>query len=278
MTQGAVSRQIKLLEDWVGLALFVRQHHELVLTAAGVAFARRVGKAFEELEQGVSELQPSRILQRLRVNVPTTFASRWLAPRLSEFHQQHGYLDLQITTDVVVSPAQAQQYDCCIVFQNGPWQHGDSELLHLEEHVAVAGQNLPQAPQQLVNGQATLLHLLNNDGSRLPMWDNWFSQSDKDKPGSYFGITFSTLDQAIHAAVAGAGIALVDRLMIQKELDNATLLRLSNRTLHGPYGYWLVKTNQRSIESPEHALAAKQLLVWLRTALQAKSDESPTRR
>jgi DNA-binding transcriptional LysR family regulator len=267
VTQGAVSRQIKLLEDWVGLPLFVRQHHELVLTSAGMAFAQSVGKAFEALEEGVKNLQPSRIHQRLLVNVPTTFASRWLAPRLSEFHQRYAHLDLHITTDLVATAAQAQHYDCCIVFQSGPWLHGESELLHLEEHVAVASPSLVGASRQLEEGQATLLHLLNNDGSRLPIWENWFGKSQAGHKSVQSGITFSTLDQAINAAAAGAGIALVDLLMVQKELDKHSLVRLSERTLKGPYGYWLVKSDKRAVESAAHAMAAEQLDDWLRSGL-----------
>ena len=271
VTQGAVSRQIKLLEDWVGLPLFVRQHHELVLTSAGTAFAQSVNQAFAALEEGVKNLQPSRVHQRLLVNVPTTFASRWLAPRLAAFHQRYAHLDLHITTDVVASAAQAQHYDCCIVFQSGPWLHGESELLHLEEHVAVTSASLLQAPQQLATGKATLLHLLNSDGSRLPIWENWFSRTGEAHHALHAGITFSTLDQAIHAAVAGAGIALVDLLMVQKELDAKALVRLSERTLHGPYGYWLVQSDKRVIESAAHALAAEQLHDWLRGELRKPS-------
>lgn len=267
VTQGAVSRQIKLLEDWVGLPLFVRQHHELVLTSAGMAFAQSVGKAFEALEEGVKNLQPSRVHQRLLVNVPTTFASRWLAPRLSEFHQRYAHLDLHITTDLVSTATQAQHYDCCIVFQSGPWLHGESELLHLEEHIAVASPALVEAAHQLAQGHATLLHLLNNDGSRLPIWENWFSKSGGGTASLQSGITFSTLDQAIHAAAAGAGIALVDLLMVQKELEQRSLVRLSERTLNGPYGYWLVRSDKRPAESAAHALAAKQLDDWLRDGL-----------
>jgi LysR family glycine cleavage system transcriptional activator len=267
VTQGAVSRQIKLLEDWVGMPLFLRQHHELVLTSAGISFAASVATAFAQLEEGVRNLQPSRLRQRLLVNVPTTFASRWLAPRLQEFHRRYEHLDLSITTNVVTSPAQAQQYDCCIVFQNAPWHHGDSSVLHLEEHVVVASPTLADARGRLQRGEAILLHLLNNDGTRLQVWENWYATSGEPLRHAQSGITFSTLDQAIHAAVAGAGIALVDLLMVQKELDSGLLVQLADRALKGPFGYWLVQSDRRPLESPEHGLAAQQLHEWLRGSI-----------
>jgi LysR family glycine cleavage system transcriptional activator len=263
VTQGAVSRQIKLLEEWVGLPLFLRQHQELVLTAAGRAFADDVGKAFAHLEEGVRNLQPSRLHQRLLLNAPNTFASRWLAPKLWALHKKHGALDLRITTNLVSTAHQAQQYDCCIVFQSGPWLHGQCQLLYLEEHIVVASPQLLQAKRQIESGNATLLHLLNSDGSRLPVWDNWLIQSTHPPVDDYQAITFSTLDQAIHAAVAGAGVALVDRLMVQTELANGSLVRVDESTLVGPFGYWLVQTDRRAAESPVHDAMVKALHDWL---------------
>ena len=75
VTQGAVSRQIKALEDSLGLALFVRQHHELVLTQSGENLAQTVSQAFKILEDGLNQIKPSLTRQKLLVNVPKVHRS-----------------------------------------------------------------------------------------------------------------------------------------------------------------------------------------------------------
>ncbi len=263
VTQGAVSRQIKALEDSLGLALFVRQHHELVLTQSGENLAQTVSQAFKILEDGLNQIKPSLTRQKLLVNVPTTFASRWLAPRLRQFQEQYPHLDLSITTDLVTSHIQAQRYDCCLIFNNSPWPHGESELLHLERHVVVASPNIWSKNSFLQISDFTLLHLLNNDGSLLPIWRQWFVNSQNNQHFNQAGITFSTLDQAINAAVAGAGIALVDRVMIENELHNQQLIQVDTREMRGPYGYWLINPDRKKNENPQNQSAAMQLRNWL---------------
>ncbi len=263
VTQGAVSRQIKALEDSLGFPLFVRQHHELVLTQSGEHLAQMVSQAFKILEDGLSQMRPSLTRQKLLVNVPTTFASRWLAPRLRLFQEQYPHLDLSITTDLVSSHIQAQRYDCCLIFSNSPWPYGESELLHLERHAVVASPNLWTEKNHLQINDFTLLHLLNNDGSLLPIWRQWFANSQNSQNFNQAGITFSTLDQAINAAVAGAGIALVDRIMIENELLNKQLVQVDIREMRGPYGYWLISPEKKKTENQYSQNAAMQLRDWL---------------
>lgn len=272
VTQGAVSRQIKALEDSLGIPLFIRQHHELVLTPSGENLAFTVAQAFKLLEDGIAQVRPSLTRQKLLVNVPQTFASRWLAPRLRSFQEQYPHLDLSITTDIITSQTQAQRYDCCLIFSNSAWPHGDSELLHLERHAVVA------SPKLWVEGAVnnidnfTLLHLLNNDGTLLPIWKHWFANSQHANSFNQAGITFSSLDQAINAAVAGAGIALVDRLMIERELEAKQLIQVDSREMRGPYGYWLISTERKKNESQSSYHASMQLREWLSLSLKDIKD------
>lgn len=267
VTQGAVSRQIKALEDSLGFPLFIRQHHELVLTPSGESFSQTVSHVFRVLEDGIQQIRPSLTRQKLLLNVPTTFASRWLAPRLRSFQEQYPNLDLSITTDIISSQSQAQRYDCCLIFSNSAWPHADSELMHLERHVAVASPKLWQVGGAQKIQDFTLLHLLNNDGSLLPIWKHWFANTQNHLALNQAGITFSTLDQAINAAVAGAGIALVDKVMIQKELDAHQLIQVDPREMRGPYGYWLIHTDRKKNESQTNFTAAMQLREWLSDSL-----------
>jgi len=103
--------------------------------------------------------------------------------------------------------------------------------------------------------------LLRKNGSQeLPVWTDWlFAQGlDKSKAlGQVAKIRFSSLDQAIHAAVAGAGIAIVDKAMVVQELRQKRLRLLPQRKTQGPFGYWWVQLAQT------RSAAAEQFQRWL---------------
>jgi len=261
LTQGAVSRQIKDLENDVGEALFVREARGLQLTTAGQLLIRHVEVAFESLEAGVQQVHEMRAQGRmeLRVNVPQTFGTRWLAPRLGHFAQAHPLITLNVSTEPIQRKQEASHYDCLVMFLDRPWQHGHSQLLRLEEHMAVA------SPSWFAGGQAPDLAstprlLLKNGSQELPVWTDWlFAQGlGKSKALEHTAkIRFSSLDQAIHAAVAGAGIAIVDKAMVVHELRQKRLRLLPQRKTLGPFGYWWVQLAQ----SP--SAASEQFHRWL---------------
>ena len=107
VTQGANSRQIKQPEDWLGKPVFVRHYQGLVLTAAGSLLAQSLDSAFGTIHNAVEQIQHLGARRRISVNVPETFASRWLAPRLRAFHGRHPDIDLSITTSAVTQPARS---------------------------------------------------------------------------------------------------------------------------------------------------------------------------
>ncbi|MBP7574741.1 MAG: LysR family transcriptional regulator, partial [Rhodoferax sp.] len=82
VTQGAISRQIKQLEDWLGKPVFVRHYQGLILTPAGSVLAKSLDMAFGTITSAIEQIHHLGARQRIAVNVPETFASRWLAPRL----------------------------------------------------------------------------------------------------------------------------------------------------------------------------------------------------
>ncbi len=104
VTQGAVSRQVKLLEETLGRSLFLRVPQGLKLTEAGALLAEHFGHAFDGIERVGEHLASDQRRLHLRINVPPTFATRWLAPRLTDFRRRHPFVDLQITTHWLQTP------------------------------------------------------------------------------------------------------------------------------------------------------------------------------
>ncbi len=136
------------------------------------------------------------------------------------------------------------EVDCHIRFGLAPASHCASELLVMERHIAVA------SPELFEDGEAPdlrrfpLLHIL-HDGKRLKVWENCLAAMGRDDIDAQQGLEFSTLDQVINTALAGGGLAVIDRQMIERELANGSLLPITPVEVIGPYGYWLDVANDK---------------------------------
>lgn len=239
VTQGAISRQVKLLEESMGTSLFVRVHQSIILTPVGQELANVLEHAFGLMETAVEKATESQPRKLLAINVPPTFATRWLAPRLSDFRIKHPLIDLSITTDWIQSSKGVRHHDCLVVFDQMAWPKMKCELLMLERHVMACSPDLwrNNMPPSLDN--ATLLHILDGE-QRLPVWEQWMATHGASHVDTQPGLNFSTLDQAINASVAGAGVVIVDKTMIVKELKSGLLRRFDARQVDGPCGYWFI--------------------------------------
>jgi LysR family glycine cleavage system transcriptional activator len=242
VTQGAVSRQIKQLEDYLGVALFIRTPQGLSLTEAGTALSPHLSDAFDHIERALQAVRVPNLRQRLRIVAPPTWATRWLSAHLRAFCQRYPDISLSVTHQA--SHDNLAEIDCHIRFGLEADSHCHSQLLVMERHIAVA------SPELFIDGQAPdlqqlpLLHILHN-GKRLKVWENWLAAMSRDDVDAGQGLEFSTLDQVIHTALAGGGLAVIDRQMIEKELANGSLLPITPVEVIGPYCYWLDVANDK---------------------------------
>lgn len=266
VTQGAISRQVKVLEETLGRPLFFRVHQGIRLTDAGELLAKRLQQAFDAVQEAVDRLHADQTRQQIAINIPPTFATRWLAPRLTDFCSRYPYVDLQITTNWVQSLRDAQGLDCLVVFDQQPWPRTDCEKLMVERHVMVGSPRLWRDDAPPEPGGQTLLHILNGR-ERLPVWERWIDAHPSLHVDPRPGLAFSTLDQAINAALSGAGVAIVDEAMIRPELAAASLRRLNDSHIDGPYGYWFIDLAREG----EHKAVARLFREWLREQAQASS-------
>lgn len=235
VTQGAVSRQIKQLEDYLGVPLFVRLHHKLELTDAGRQLLPKLEQSFNMMEEAINYIRDPNQRQKLNILVPPTLATRWLAGRLADFRQRYPELELSIydhSSDQV-------QFDCEIRFGRTAKPKHFSELLFLEQHIPVCLPSMVERAGQLEQESSNLLHIL-HEGKKLPVWEDWLRAAGlDDRISAQRGMAFSTLDQAISALKTGAGFAVIEKRMIRKELENNALVQFNDTEISGPYGYWL---------------------------------------
>jgi Transcriptional regulator len=237
VTQGAVSRQLKHLEAYLGVKLVERSPRGIELNTTGEYLAKQLSQCFDQIEIAVQTANKNFDRITLNILTPPTWSTRWLSARLHNFYILYPNIKIRITT--IPNAGQMDEYDCYIRFGIGPRpKYETSTLLALEHHIAVASPNI------FLNGTTPNLHQhallqIMHDGKRLPIWENWLARACISNIDTQNSPEFSTLDQAIHIAVAGGGIAIIDQQMIQPELKSGSLKKISDICYDGPYGYWL---------------------------------------
>lgn len=232
VTQGAVSRQIRILEESLGEKLFERDHRGIRLTAAGERLVPCVVEAFDILERATHPKSATISRRRLVLALPPTFATQWFSPRLPLLAAALPEVELSVRTGMTTD------CHCAIRFGRGALAGAYSELIAIERHTLVGAPSLAGMPVETLVRQRPRLHVLHED-ERLNLWPDWLESAGLPAGDGNSNIEFSTLEQAIHAARKGAGLAIVDRNMITEELANGSLLAFSDVQVNGPYGYWL---------------------------------------
>ncbi|MBT9370735.1 LysR substrate-binding domain-containing protein [Rhizobium sp. CSW-27] len=252
LTQSAVSRQVRNLEDRLGEKLVIRHHHHLELTPSGAELYASLQNAFHSVELTVRGIMEKSNRHRLRINVPPTFAKRWLLPRLSRLRAALPDIDISITTDLADSLAERSLLDCAIRFGDGEWPMLASERLMTERHIAVCAPHLLPENGAIDLSRLTFLHVLASADQRYLTWQRWLDAaglSHTDTPG---GMEFDLLDLVIEAACSGLGVAVADKAMVAPLMAAGQLAQVLDVEVEGHEAYWLVT---RSNQPPSRRVA-----------------------
>lgn len=270
VTQSAVSRQVRQLEDQLGEVLLERRHHHLQITGAGKVLLKALHESFDRIELSVRAIKQKHHQNRIKVNAPPTFALRWLLPRLGRLRECHPELDVTVTSALHDTLAESAQLDCAIRFGNGEWNHLNSSLLMHEQHIAVCAPILlgGRDPEQIDLADMTLLHVLANQDKRYMTWQHWLDAAGMTGVDLHGGYEFDLLDMAIRAAVDGLGITVADRAMVGQELADGRLIRFRDVQVEGHQSYWFV-TRPDGTQPP----AVETFRRWLQQEI-SRSDSS----
>jgi LysR family transcriptional regulator, glycine cleavage system transcriptional activator len=272
VTQSAVSRQVRQLEEQLGETLFSRGHQLLELTHEGRVLLRALQQSFDKIELTVRAIQQKNDANRLRVNVPPTFAARWLVPRLANLRQALPQLELTITTRLDDGMDDSTQLDCAIRFGDGEWSGLDSTLLMQERHIAVASPALIGGEDSALPvdlNRYTLLHVLAGVDQRYLTWQHWLDAARIDGVDTDNGYEFDLLDLSIKAAVDGIGITIADRNMIQRELASGQLRQVLDVQVEGHQSYWFVLRPEQRESGAQRAFQQ-----WLQRETAVTADAS----
>ncbi|MBZ7925068.1 LysR substrate-binding domain-containing protein [Ensifer adhaerens] len=243
LTQSAVSRQVRNLEDELGEDLLIRRHHHLELTPAGAELLATIQEAFHSIEVSLRSITEKSNQNRLRINVPPTFAKRWLLPRLPRLRAALPDVDISLSTEATDTLAERGLLDCAIRFGDGEWPMLDASILMTERHVVVCAPSLLkgvkiEGPTDLQ--RFTFLHVLASPDRRYLTWRHWLDAAGFQDVDTRGGLEFDLLDLAIEAACAGLGVTVADRSMVRNQLQSGQLVQLFDVEVEGHESYWFV--------------------------------------
>ncbi|PYE35433.1 LysR family glycine cleavage system transcriptional activator [Idiomarina fontislapidosi] len=246
VTQAAVSHQVKALEEFLQIKLFIRRNRTLLLTEEGQAYYLQLRDIFAQLIQATDKLRLVSEKGALTVSVPPSFAILWFVPRLSSFREAHPDMDIRIKAVDEITGSLTDDVDVAIYYGDGRWPGVKSYRLHKEYLWPVCSPILAER-MKLKTPADLLQHTLLHDETRNA-WNDWFEMVGEKKPIKDGGPVFSHSSLALQAAVHGQGIALANHVLAKPEIDSGHLIRIFPQALRRNKAFYLVcRDNQSEI-------------------------------
>lgn len=220
-THGAVSRQLRQLQEHAGVELFERDGTGVRLNEHGRAFYDVVRAVFDQLEQGYGRVLDQARGPTLHVACSATFAMRWLVPELADFYRVRPDIRIRLSM-TSAREMRTEGADLVIAWDLSSYPATDRQRAIPLAPVAFGPVCTPANARKLAKGQR-ITHDFTSSA-----WDQWEAKTGhRIAPNT--GLTFPHTHLCIQAALAGLGVALIEQRLIRAELDAGTLV--------APYGF-----------------------------------------
>ncbi|EIM18895.1 LysR family transcriptional regulator [Pseudomonas chlororaphis] len=262
VTHGAVSRQLKVLEEHLGVSLFVKEGRGLKLTDAGVRLRDASSDAFERLRTVCAELSQSTADAPFVLGCSGSLLARWFIPRLGRLNADLPDLSLHLSAGEGDLDPRRPGLDALLVFAEPPWP-ADMQVFELaSERIGPVLSPRYSRYEQLREAPASALlnETLLQTSSRPQAWPSWARQNGIDAGALKFGQGFEHLYYLLEAAVAGLGVAIAPQPLVAEDLRAGRLV--------APWGF-CETPGQLALWLPKRAAdgRARQLAQWLSNEL-----------
>ena len=272
LTQPAISRQIKGLEDELGAPLFLRGTRRVELTVAGTQLLRGVIPLLQRLDTTVSQIRSARGRRHVSITTFASFASLWLLPRLALFQSAHPDIDIRISASDAMADLDDPDVDLALRYCHPDQAPAGATRLFGEVVTPAVGRGLAE---QAARGQAPPLveaadlarHTLIEEDDDRPSaeflgWRHWLRQHGVPQlePARWMLLNFTY--QQVQTALAGQGVALARLPLVAEALERGELIEpfgASKRVL-SPIAYWLIECQRGKAARPEVTLFARWLV------------------
>ncbi len=272
ITVGAVSQQMRLLEQQIGFALFTRHSRGITLTSKGSILSNTLNTHLEPIAQTLQQLmQTASDPKEVKLKLTPSFAYKWLMPRLKYFYNQHPDISVLTYAEGGLVHIDNTSVDLTIDYGQLPYYQDDAIELFTEQLIPVMS---PDYYRQLTQGtshndfwqQATLLHdaMPYRDADKHSEWQYWLAQHQisTNYHGGHF---FNRTDMAMAAAEAGLGVAMARSALIKEEVNRKKLI--------APFGSLEAKAGYFLLQHTDNA-SVRQFKDWLIALCQTEKPQT----
>ena len=265
MTQPAVSRQVRLLENMLGTPLFYRQHRAIALTGEGETLYAVVAESMKRIAGAIDRISSGQNVQELVLATTSAFSRFRLMPRLADLRCEQPQLKLRLTTQMFTADLRHNEVDLAVRYGNGNWGAGTASLLYDEEVFPVcspAWLKTNQPPHTLAELARAPLIQSQTTSEGWMGWDEWFQLAGAPKQKLDYTLQCSLYTDAIQATLLGQGVALGWSRMLHELVHNGELIRLTTVSLKPSSAYYAVVPHGRNTTP-----ALNKLIEWLQKDL-----------
>lgn len=266
VTQAAISHQIKTLEEFLGLPLFIRRNRKLLLTDEGQNYWPKIRDMFENLTAATELIKSQVAGGPLTVSVVPTFATSWLIPRLSKFNKIYPEIEVRLKASDEPVDFLREDVDVAIYYETGNYPGLHSVTL-LNERLtplcapALLEGNIPlSTPEDLK--QHNLMHDFNTND-----WQRWLRLAGVKGIDLSHGSVFSHTSMVLQAAIFGQGIAMGHLVLSQADVSSGRLVQPFEMTMESDFSYDVVCP----IESAQRP-KVKAFIDWLLETVQLETS------
>jgi DNA-binding transcriptional LysR family regulator len=262
VTHGAISRQIRVLEEELGMALFAKDGRGIKLTDAGVRLRDASGEAFERLRATCADLKRQIEDRPFVLGCPGSLLARWFIPRLDRLGRELPELRLQLSTSQGELDPRSPNVDATLLFAEPPWP-ADMQVFELASECigpVLSPRYARFAELHAAPAQSLLDESLLHTASRPQAWPQWARAQGLEEKPLHLGQGFEHLYYLLEAAVAGLGVAIAPQQLVADDLAAGRLV--------APWGF--VDTPARLalwVPTRRNDRRAERLAEWLRGEL-----------
>ncbi len=259
LTHGAVSRQIQLLEDWLGQPLFQKHGQRSVATEHARAFAAEISAAFDRIGDAAIRFGKTPQTRVLRISAQTTFAVRWLIPRLQGFHEKHPDIEIAVATSNSDDSTQRQRADILIrraPLEGPEWRHFDAFPLFEEQLRLIAAPDFVARTALKQLDDLRQLSFVTSE-TRVGEWERWLEalRIEDLRPARFR--RFDHYHVAVQAVIDGLGVGIGGFPTLGNELAQGRLITPFQGTAKGATYVALVP------KDADKTVALQRFLAWL---------------
>jgi LysR family glycine cleavage system transcriptional activator len=257
VTPTAISHQIRLLEQTLGLRLFHRETRRVRLSAKGAVLLPVLRDGFDAFADAIYQIRGGHPTGVLTISAPTAFVAKWLVPRLADFRAAHPVCDLRLHASDSLVDFVRDGVDVAVRYGPGPYPGLDAHKLVVDRVAPACSPRLAVRYKR----DLTSCPLLHFEWAHLtdetPTWTAWLRRAGISDVDGDAGIRFSDEGHVIQAAIAGQGIALLSVVLAADDLASGTLVQPFGPVLDA-HPYWVVHPR-----NPARAGDVGKLVDWL---------------